>query len=323
MAEASRFDVISSSELPPDDLIWTRPDRPPPAVACDWAAVGGLIVRDSGIVSERRESSSFEVTNAATFRRQETRTTDFCGVPSRTGRFDIRAFDDQCLVEVRVPVLLTAGGEAVEGRFSSRACRDTRRVATADAVAQQAEEWREVIRRFWSRQHQIRALGDGCPCPAYDVDVDVIFVAPGEVENPNEVTVHSGCGDSDQTNWYIDMEPKLAAHEFGHLLGLLDEYPKPGPRNVISAFADPIGALLDLPFAPSNLFGTEECHPVTDPVSMMYCCSVEQNAFFIEESRVFPFHYHFFAEWLAKTRCCEFEIGWPADILEAARFESF
>ncbi len=327
MADASRFDVVASSEVPPEDLIWTRPDRPPPPVACDWAAAGGLAVRDPSLLNQTREASRFDVTNPASFQRQETRTIDACGEWGPAGRFDIRALDEQCLVEVRVPVLLVAADEPIDcPRFVSMGtppCRDSCRRATTDAVAAQAAEWGQVIRDQWSRRHQIRPIGTGCPCPAYDVDVDVVFVAPGEDPNPHLVNVHSGCGQADSGDWYIDMLPKYAAHEFGHLLGLLDEFPKPGPRNVISAFADPIGALLDLPFAPSNIFGTEECYPVTDPVSMMFCCSVESYAFFIEESRVFPFHYHFFAEWLAKTRCCEFEIGRPADVLEGASFESF
>ncbi len=39
-----------------------------------------------------------------------------------------------------------------------------------------------------------------------------------------EVTLHSGSGRSNLTNWYVDSAPVVRAHEIGHALGLKDEY---------------------------------------------------------------------------------------------------
>lgn len=38
------------------------------------------------------------------------------------------------------------------------------------------------------------------------------------------VTVHKGDGRADMTNWYETDTASINAHEFGHMLGLFDEY---------------------------------------------------------------------------------------------------
>ena len=38
------------------------------------------------------------------------------------------------------------------------------------------------------------------------------------------VKVHTGSGRSNETNWYTTDPGNVAAHEFGHMLGLPDEY---------------------------------------------------------------------------------------------------
>lgn len=142
--------------------------------------------------------------------------------------------------------------------------------------------WRRMIRRMWSRQYQIRALDADCPCSAFDVDVDVEWVARGNEHH--QVDVHSGC-DPDNVNaanWYMGMTDYIAAHEFGHLLGLDDEYW--GSCIVTSA--------------QSIMWGSDAVHLTTGAGTVQL------------------FHYHHFAEWLAENRCCRFEIGRIEDIPE-------
>ncbi len=38
------------------------------------------------------------------------------------------------------------------------------------------------------------------------------------------VAVHAGSGGTDESNWYTMDPGNIAAHEFGHMLGLPDEY---------------------------------------------------------------------------------------------------
>jgi hypothetical protein len=236
---------------------------------------------------------------------QSVQTVDSCGFPSG-GAFDIRVDDEQCLVEVRVRVRLIPLADPVDETSwvwdvvgfltpgltklfyeGSKGCVDERRVATAAAVLERREDWRSSIRRHWSRKHRIRALGLGCPCPAYDVDIDVIWVDDPAERVHAQIDVASGCGRADEGRLFIGNRAAIAAHEFGHWIGLDDEYP-----------------------------GTDRCPVVTVTNSIMWA----PNFPFFNNARVFPFHYHFFAEWLSSRKCCEFEIGRIEDI---GRFESF
>ncbi|MBI5159914.1 MAG: hypothetical protein HY996_00595 [Micrococcales bacterium] len=203
------------------------------------------------------------------------------GVP---GRFDIRAVDELCLLEVRVRVLLNPMEEPVGEGFESMDpvnCPHAGSVATADAVRERARTWREVIRDTWSRKYRIRALDPACPCPAYDVDVAPQFVDLGEEQH--QVRVHSGCEATriDSANWYMGMSNLTAAHEFGHLLGLDDEY---------------WGSCV-----------------VTSGRSIMWAPDIV-NLIAPGTSKVQLFHYHHFAEWLSANRPCQFEVGRIEDI---------
>lgn len=264
---------------------------------------GALLVRDPTafhVVTARASRFAIGPTPPGQFAEVTATSIDACG-GEFGARFSIRADDERCFVVVRVRVQLVAMAEPVPpedgGRFESILSEDSvkcpgggRTVATSEAVAERAEAWRREIRRRWSRQHRIRALGDACPCEAYDVDIDVEWVT----ENPHQtVSVHSGCGDVNSQNLYVDMSDYTAAHEFGHWLGLLDEYPGP-------------------------------CTESTGLHSIMWGSDIARAVGVV--GRVQPFHYHFFAEWLARTRCCDFEIGSLEDIGgllgDPAEFES-
>lgn len=316
MADAARFDVVSSSQSPTEEIRWPAPDTPPPPGPCDWRTTD-LFVRASSLGLHVVESSRFLIMDESGFQKQPTRVVDFCGNEGPLGLFDIRANDDQCLVEVKVRIFLDPLSDDIAPVFRSEVgrCGDETRVATPEAVAEQQDEWLEMIRNRWSRKHQIRALGVGCPCPAYDVDVDVEFVAD-EAQAHHTVHVHSGCERPDSQNWFIDMQPSYAAHEFGHLLGLLDEYPKPREMTTLEEIAFSISDPLDILFERPR----SNCELVTSARSIMWNSGVAN--YLDGEARVYPFHYHFFAEWLARTRCCEFEIGSWQDIKTGERFKS-
>jgi hypothetical protein len=84
--------------------------------------------------------------------------------------------------------------------------------------------WEQGIEGIWSNRYNII---DGSH--TYPIVFDVNFVD----ENADHfVTVHSENGRSNMTNWYLDRpggwdnsyHDEIAAHEFGHMLGLYDEY---------------------------------------------------------------------------------------------------
>jgi hypothetical protein len=201
------------------------------------------------------------------------------GIP---GRFDIRADDDRCLVEVRVRIFLNPWEEPLPDGFRSLDpfnCPHADVVATPEAVRDVRRAWRRTIRQIWSRQYRIVALDPDCPCAAYDVEVDVQWAELGDEQHT--VNVHSGCEGADSANWYMGMSNLTAAHEFGHLLGLDDEY-------------------------------TGSC-VVTSWRSIMWAPDVI-NVVAPGTSRVRLFHYHHFAEWLSQNRPCRFEVGRIEDI---------
>ncbi len=88
------------------------------------------------------------------------------------------------------------------------------------------KQWIDGIERIWSSQY---SLVDGNSALPIVIDVNEVFSDADQV-----VTVHagSGTGRTDMTNWYTtdpggwsnDYQDEVAAHEFGHMLGLYDEY---------------------------------------------------------------------------------------------------
>jgi hypothetical protein len=90
-----------------------------------------------------------------------------------------------------------------------------------DALRQQ---WIDGIERVWSNQY---FLVDGTAHIPIIMDANVVTSGADQV-----VTVHSGTGRTNMTNWYTDRpagwsndwQDEIAAHEAGHMLGLYDEY---------------------------------------------------------------------------------------------------
>ncbi|MGQ9366705.1 calcium-binding protein [Azospirillum sp. ST 5-10] len=94
-------------------------------------------------------------------------------------------------------------------------------LAGADPGALQAT-WEQGIEDIWSGK---MCLTDGVEL--FPIAVDVAFV---DADAHYTVTVRDGTGRDDMTNWYTDTawgpayQDELAAHEFGHMIGMFDEY---------------------------------------------------------------------------------------------------
>ncbi|MCP3868709.1 MAG: hypothetical protein GY703_11565 [Gammaproteobacteria bacterium] len=77
--------------------------------------------------------------------------------------------------------------------------------------------WKVGIERYWSRRYQLVPTAE----TRLPIEVEANFRAP---VYHHDVIVRPGKGHSDELNWHLQNSPELAAHEFGHMLGLFDEY---------------------------------------------------------------------------------------------------
>ena len=92
-------------------------------------------------------------------------------------------------------------------------------------------EWEKEIERVWSNRFALMAR-DG----SYPIVVDASFK---RVSYQHDVIVKPGGGRrSDELNWHVMDTPQIAAHEFGHMLGLYDEY--------VGGAQDPEGKVYDV-----------------------------------------------------------------------------
>jgi hypothetical protein len=77
--------------------------------------------------------------------------------------------------------------------------------------------WQNGIVNTWSNRWGCGRLGE-LTCP---FEFEVLWV----IANPHHtVTVHQGSGRANMSNWYTTGSGGVAAHEFGHMLGQVDEY---------------------------------------------------------------------------------------------------
>lgn len=120
-------------------------------------------------------------------------------------------------------------------------------VSAAELAAAQPR-WHDGIVAKWSRHFACceeagvtRARDCGHACA---LSFDVAWVTQNA---HHTVQVHRGPGRSDMLNWYHDDSGDVSAHEFGHMIGNVDEYPDPAcpsrsPVNtatVMAVVADP------------------------------------------------------------------------------------
>ena len=77
--------------------------------------------------------------------------------------------------------------------------------------------WEKGIEEVWSNKFSIATPAG----ERYPIMIDVSFKGP---RYHHDVIVRPGGGRSDELNWNILDCPAIAAHEFGHMLGVFDEY---------------------------------------------------------------------------------------------------
>lgn len=127
--------------------------------------------------------------------------------------------------------------------------------------------WEQAIEQAWTDRFRVRRLNGNCPCAEYRVTLDVQWVSSGE---HHAVQVHAGSGRADMGNWFITDSGLTTAHEVGHMLGNVDEYPDPNcPNRVVSN--------------DNSIMGTGQ--------------------------NVRPRHYQTFADWISARTCCDYEVA--------------
>lgn len=77
--------------------------------------------------------------------------------------------------------------------------------------------WEKGIEEVWRNKFSIATPAG----ERYPIMIDVSFKGP---RYHHEVVVRPGTGCSDELNWNLLDSPQLVAHEFGHMLGVFDEY---------------------------------------------------------------------------------------------------
>jgi hypothetical protein len=77
--------------------------------------------------------------------------------------------------------------------------------------------WEEGIEEIWNNKFSLETKAG----QRFPIIVDVMFHGH---RFHHDVIVHPGGGRSDELNWNIMDTPAIAAHEFGHMIGLFDEY---------------------------------------------------------------------------------------------------
>ncbi len=78
-------------------------------------------------------------------------------------------------------------------------------------------KWKKGIERIWSNKFALETSTG----TLYPILIKVSF---NSAKFHHNVIVRPGSGRADELNWNIMDSPGLAAHEFGHMLGLFDEY---------------------------------------------------------------------------------------------------
>ncbi len=77
--------------------------------------------------------------------------------------------------------------------------------------------WEQGIEMMWSNKFAVTTPSG----KQYPILVDAVFRGP---KYHHDIIVRPGSGGTDQLNWNMTDSPAVAAHEFGHMLGIYDEY---------------------------------------------------------------------------------------------------
>ncbi len=99
--------------------------------------------------------------------------------------------------------------------------------------------WEKGIERIWSNRFAL-VTGEG---RRYPIRVDVSFQGP---RFHHDVIVRPGTGRTDELNWNVLDSPELVSHEFGHMIGIYDEYER-GALPLHDAVIDAAGIMTSNP----------------------------------------------------------------------------
>lgn len=89
-----------------------------------------------------------------------------------------------------------------------------------------------IVESIWSNQYGLKEKNAADNAKIYTIDVDVRFTDARHADQI--VNVLPGDGRDNMTNWYADSDAQTRAHEFGHMLGQVDEYYDPtSPNRVV------------------------------------------------------------------------------------------
>jgi len=115
--------------------------------------------------------------------------------------------------------------------------------ADAAKVKALAASWKKGIQKIWDKTACLKPTKKGkcwecegknescCECDRIDLRIRPIFYLPGShlgsSVQDQDVNVKQGNGRANMTTWYSTDNGQVAAHEFGHMMGVYDEYADP------------------------------------------------------------------------------------------------
>lgn len=112
--------------------------------------------------------------------------------------YDIRIFHEEIIVSMGIHLTPTDGVSLLE-------------------LNRVKGKWEKAIEDVWSNQFEVKTLSG----KRYSIIIDVTFNGKHYHHN---VTVRPGGGRSEVISWNIMDTGAVVAHEFGHLIGIYDEY---------------------------------------------------------------------------------------------------
>lgn len=123
-----------------------------------------------------------------------------------TSKFDVSFTEKECLIALRVKL------EAQDG-------------VSAEDVARVAAQSKTAFTRFFDNRFK---LTDGKTGKVFPIRTTVDFV---DADPHLVVKLRKGQGRDNLSNWFVQSEAIVRAHELGHQLGLKDEYIDPGAES--------------------------------------------------------------------------------------------